>query len=53
VGHWSDLEVLRSNWHRAAAWEPAMDAALRRREHENWGRAVSRSYDWVQTPAGD
>jgi glycerol kinase len=30
-----------------------MDAALRRREHENWGRAVSRSYDWVQTPAGD
>ena len=26
VGYWSDLEVLRGNWHRAAAWEPAMDA---------------------------
>jgi glycerol kinase len=53
VGHWSDLEVLRANWHRAAAWEPAMDDALRRREHENWGRAVNRSYGWVQTPAED
>ncbi|MFC4951117.1 glycerol kinase GlpK [Pseudonocardia sp. GCM10023141] len=50
VGHWSDVEVLRSNWHRAAAWEPAMDAALRRRERENWGRAVNRSYGWVQSP---
>ncbi|MHA6781071.1 glycerol kinase GlpK [Pseudonocardia saturnea] len=51
VGHWSDLEVLRSNWHRAAAWDPAMDADLRASEHENWGRAVNRSYGWVQTPA--
>ena len=25
VGYWSDVEVLRANWHRAAAWEPAMD----------------------------
>ncbi|MHA6616829.1 glycerol kinase GlpK [Pseudonocardia sp. DLS-67] len=51
VGYWPDLGVLRANWHRAAAWEPAMDADLRRREHENWGRAVNRSYGWVQTPA--
>jgi glycerol kinase len=53
VGYWSDLEVLRANWHRAAAWEPAMDDDLRRREHENWGRAVNRSYGWVQTPTAD
>ncbi len=51
VGHWSDVEVLRANWHRAAAWEPAMDPARRRSERENWGRAVSRSYGWVQAPA--
>ncbi len=49
VGHWPDVEVLRANWHRGAAWEPAMDPELRRREHENWGRAVDRSYDWVRT----
>ncbi|WP_218597390.1 glycerol kinase GlpK, partial [Pseudonocardia oceani] len=52
VGHWAGVEVLRANWHRAAAWEPAMDPGLRRREHENWGRAVNRSYGWVQTPGG-
>jgi glycerol kinase len=51
VGHWSDVEVLRANWHRAAAWEPAMDPALRERERENWGRAVNRSYGWVQSPS--
>jgi glycerol kinase len=50
VGYWSDLEVLRGNWHRAAAWEPAMDPRLRERERENWSRAVNRSYGWVQTP---
>ena len=53
VGYWPDLEVLRANWHRAAAWEPAMDDALRRREHESWGRAVNRSYGWVQSPSAD
>ena len=31
VGYWTDLEVLRGNWHRAAAWEPSMDAEVRRR----------------------
>jgi glycerol kinase len=30
-----------------------MDDDLRRREHENWGRAVNRSYGWVQTPTAD
>ena len=53
VGYWSDLEGLRANWHRAASWEPAMDARLRASERENWGRAVNRSYGWVREPAGD
>ncbi|RZT84493.1 glycerol kinase [Pseudonocardia sediminis] len=48
VGYWPDLEVLRRNWHRAAAWEPGMDPGLRRREHENWGRAVDRSFGWAR-----
>ena len=53
VGYWPDREVLRANWHRAACWEPAMDQELRAREHENWGRAVNRSYGWVSTGAND
>jgi glycerol kinase len=51
VGYWSDLEVLRGNWHRAAAWEPAMYPEVRRRERENWSRAVDRSYGWMPTAA--
>jgi glycerol kinase len=53
VGYWSDLEVLRANWHRAAAWEPAMDPARRRSERANWGRAVDRSFGWIQSPSDD
>jgi glycerol kinase len=48
VGYWPDLEVLRANWHRAAAWAPGMDAAVRDRERENWDRAVDRSYGWAK-----
>jgi glycerol kinase len=48
VGYWSDLQGLRGNWHRAAVWEPAMSQAHRRREQENWNRAVERTYQWVR-----
>jgi hypothetical protein len=27
-----------------------MDADVRRRERENWSRAVDRSYGWAPTP---
>lgn len=50
VGHWPDLEVLRANWRRAAAWEPAMTAAARRAGHTDWCRAVHRSYGWIVRP---
>ncbi len=51
VGYWSDLEGLRRNWHRAGQWLPAMDPARRAREYADWGRAVSRTLDWVrETP---
>ncbi|MGH3464919.1 MAG: glycerol kinase GlpK [Kribbellaceae bacterium] len=48
VGYWADLAVLKSNWHRAALWEPAMDPGLRGTEHANWNRAVERTYDWIR-----
>ncbi|MBP2370363.1 glycerol kinase GlpK [Pseudonocardia parietis] len=49
VGYWPDPDVLRRNWHRAAAWEPAMDPGLREREHVNWRRAVERSIGWARS----
>ncbi|MFQ6146524.1 glycerol kinase GlpK [Streptomyces seoulensis] len=48
VGYWSDLEVLRGNWHRAGQWLPAMDPERRAGEYESWQRAVQRSLDWVR-----
>ncbi|MEU0054491.1 glycerol kinase GlpK [Streptomyces sp. NPDC006309] len=50
AGYWSDLEVLRRNWHRAAQWLPGMDPGRREREYDNWRRAVERSLDWVRPP---
>ncbi|MGN9790827.1 glycerol kinase GlpK [Streptomyces sp. OZ13] len=50
VGYWSDMEVLRRNWHRAAQWLPDMDAERREREYDCWQRAVERSLGWVQPP---
>ncbi|MEY9886635.1 glycerol kinase [Catenulispora sp. MAP12-49] len=48
VGYWPDLEGLRRNWHRAALWNPAMDAGRRESEYANWRRAVERTFDWMQ-----
>ena len=48
VGYWSDLQGLRRNWHRAALWEPTMSDSRRRRERDNWERAVAKTYDWIQ-----
>ncbi|MFF3325035.1 glycerol kinase GlpK [Streptomyces sp. NPDC002889] len=50
VGYWSDLEVLRRNWHRAAQWLPDMDPARRESEYDNWQRAVERSLGWITSP---
>ncbi|WIM94209.1 glycerol kinase GlpK [Actinoplanes oblitus] len=48
VGYWPDLDGLRSNWHIAGQWLPAMDPALRDTEYANWQRAVERTFDWIQ-----
>jgi glycerol kinase len=50
VGYWSDMEVLRRNWHRAAQWLPAMDSERRESEYDCWQRAVERSLGWIQPP---
>ncbi|MEV5149570.1 glycerol kinase GlpK [Streptomyces sp. NPDC052727] len=50
AGYWSDLEVLRRNWHKAAQWLPAMDPERREAEYDNWQRAVERSLGWVRPP---
>ena len=46
VGYWADLEGLRRNWRRAAAWHPAIDPDVRRREAAHWDDAVARALGW-------
>jgi glycerol kinase len=48
VGYWADLEALRHNWHRAAQWQPTMDAKRRETEYANWQAAVERTFGWIR-----
>jgi len=47
VGFWTDVEDLRSQWHKAAEWYPAMDEAVREKGYRKWRKAVQRTMDWV------
>ncbi|GLX99769.1 MULTISPECIES: glycerol kinase GlpK [Actinoplanes] len=48
VGYWPDLDGLRSNWHIAGQWMPAMRPEIRETEYAHWRRAVERTFDWIQ-----
>ncbi len=50
VGFWADLDELRANWREDARWIPQLDAADRDETMRQWKRAVTRSFDWVETP---
>jgi glycerol kinase len=49
VGFWAGLDDLRANWAQARRWEPSMDADRREREYRRWKRAVTRTFDWVES----
>ncbi len=51
VGYWPDLMGLRSNWHRAAQWDPHMSSEQREHQHVLWRAAVERSLDWPEAAA--
>jgi glycerol kinase len=47
IGFWPDTDALRSNWHIAARWRPAMEPERRERGYRKWRKAVARAIDWV------
>jgi glycerol kinase len=49
VGYWTGLSDLKRNWGVAQRWQPAMDEAQRARLYRSWQKAVTRSFDWVET----
>ena len=43
VGYWSDVKVLRRNWHRAGQWDPQLSAERREAQRAAWRAAISRT----------
>src|SRR5436189_1387870 len=49
VGFWNEVEDLRANWGQDKEWQPQMDAADRDRQYGFWKKAVTKSFDWVES----
>ena len=46
---WSGLADLKRNWAVDKRWRPALPAAGRHRLYRSWQKAVTRSFDWVDS----
>lgn len=49
VGFWESTEDVKNNWHEGARWSPQMTAQERRQRLDQWKKAVTRSFDWVES----
>ncbi|HKT48318.1 MAG TPA: glycerol kinase GlpK [Candidatus Acidoferrales bacterium] len=49
VKFFSGLEELRSNWAVDRTWHPQLEEARRQQLYREWKKAVTRSFDWVET----
>jgi glycerol kinase len=49
VGFFSGLEELREQWAVDRVWKANMEEAVREREYRSWKKAVTRSFDWVDS----
>ena len=49
VGFFKDLNELRSRWAAGKEWRPAMEPARREGLYRSWKKAVTRSFDWLDS----
>jgi len=49
VGFFRDTNELLANWAVDRRWEPKMDRVSRERLYHFWKKAVTRSFDWVES----
>lgn len=49
VGFFKSTDELVANWAVDRRWEPKMDETTRERLYHFWKKAVSRSFDWVES----
>ena len=49
VGFWGSFDALRDNWQEDREWQPQMDTARREKLYAGWKKAVTRTFDWVES----
>jgi glycerol kinase len=49
MGFFQSLEELRAQWSADRTWKPNMDAQRRERMYGFWKKAVTRSFDWLDS----
>jgi glycerol kinase len=49
VGYYSDLQELRQNWQPDRTWKPHMEETQRNEQYRQWKKAVTRSFDWLDS----
>ena len=49
VGFWEKVDDLRENWGKDKEWHPKMDPETREKLYKGWKKAVTRSFDWVES----
>jgi glycerol kinase len=49
TGFWGAIEDLRANWGKDKQWDPAMDDETRDGYYHNWKKAVTKTFDWVES----
>lgn len=47
VGFWDSTAEVEANWSEDTRWTPQIDDAERQRLMRLWGRAVEKSYGWM------
>ncbi|GAB4085259.1 glycerol kinase GlpK [Myceligenerans cantabricum] len=52
VGFWSGESDVTANWAEGARWSPSMADDERERLYRSWKKAVTKTFDWVDAPAG-
>jgi glycerol kinase len=50
VGFFQDTDELVANWAVDRRWDPQMNEESRERLYHFWKKAVTRSFDWVESP---
>lgn len=49
VGFWETEDDIRTNWAQDKQWDPNMDEAHREKIYRTWKKAVTKTFDWVES----